>query len=103
MPAATPDDLFAYLDRLGIAHETVRHEPVFTVAESAHLKAGVPGAHSKNLFLKDRKGRLFLMVAEHATAIDLKRLHEAIGARRGASPSGRRSCSPRPWASCRAR
>ncbi len=80
MPAATPDDLFAYLDRLGIAHETVRHEPVFTVAESSHIKAGVPGAHSKNLFLKDRKGRLFLMVAEHATAIDLKRLHEAIGA-----------------------
>ena len=81
MPAAaTPDDLFAYLDRLAIAHETVRHEAVFTVADSAHVKAGIPGAHAKNLFLKDRKGRLFLMVAEHATAIDLKRLHETVGA-----------------------
>lgn len=78
MPAATPDDLFACLDRLGIAHETVRHEAVFTVAESAKIKAEIPGAHSKNLFLKDRKGRLFLMVAAHDTAIDLKRLHETI-------------------------
>lgn len=80
MPAATPDDLFAYLDRLGITHDTVRHEAVFTVAQSAHVTAPIPGAHSKNLFLKDRKGRLFLMVAEHGTAIDLKRLHETIGA-----------------------
>ncbi len=80
MPPVTPDDLFAYLDRLGIAHETVRHEAVFTVAESAHIKTGIPGAHSKNLFLKDRKGRLFLMVAEQATEIDLKHLHETIGA-----------------------
>lgn len=80
MPAATPEDLFAYLDGLGIAHETMRHEALFTVAQSAHVKAAIPGAHAKNLFLKDRKGRLFLMVAEHGTAIDLKRLHETVGA-----------------------
>lgn len=80
MPTATPDDLFAYLDRLGISHETVRHEAVFTVAESAHVKGVIPGVHAKNLFLKDRKGRLFLMVAGHETAIDLKRLHESVGA-----------------------
>lgn len=76
----TPDDLFDRLRTLAIETETHHHEAVFTVAESAHLKAGMPGAHSKNLFLKDRKGRLFLVVAEHGTAIDLKRLHEPLEA-----------------------
>jgi Ala-tRNA(Pro) deacylase len=53
---------------------------VFTVAESRSIKAAIPGGHSKNLFLKDRKGRLFLVVARDETRIDLKRLHETIGA-----------------------
>jgi Ala-tRNA(Pro) deacylase len=80
MPAATPSDLFAYLERLGIATETVEHAPVFTVAESRAIKAAIPGGHSKNLFLKDRKDQLFLVVARDEAQIDLKRLHEAIGA-----------------------
>jgi Ala-tRNA(Pro) deacylase len=80
MPAASPSDLFAYLAGLGIAAETLAHAPVFTVAESRSLKAEIPGGHSKNLFLKDRKDRLFLVVARDETRIDLKRLHEAIGA-----------------------
>ena len=79
MPA-TPSDLFAYLDKLGITTETVAHAPVFTVAESRAIKETIPGGHSKNLFLKDRKDRLFLVVARDETRIDLKRLHEAIGA-----------------------
>jgi Ala-tRNA(Pro) deacylase len=80
MPAATPSDLFAYLYTLGIRTETVKHAPVFTVAESRGIKAAIPGGHSKNLFLKDRKDRLFLVVARDETRIDLKRLHEPIGA-----------------------
>lgn len=76
----TPRDLFAFLDRLGIATDTQEHEAVFTVAQSAPVKAAIPGAHAKNLFLKDRKGKLFLVVARDETAIDLKRLHERIGA-----------------------
>jgi Ala-tRNA(Pro) deacylase len=80
MSPATPADLFAFLERLGIAAETAEHAPVFTVAESRSVKAAIPGGHSKNLFLKDKKGRLFLVVARDETAIDLKRLHEAIGA-----------------------
>jgi Ala-tRNA(Pro) deacylase len=80
MPTATPDDLFAYLQNLGIDTETFEHAPVFTVAESRSIKAAIPGGHSKNLFLKDRKDRLFLVVAKDETRIDLKRLHEAIGA-----------------------
>src|SRR3712207_770355 len=80
MAAAAPPDLFAFLDTLGIAAETAEHAPVFTVAESRSIKAAIPGGHSKNLFLKDRKDRLFLVVARDETRIDLKRLHEVIGA-----------------------
>lgn len=78
--AAEPSDLFAKLDELGIAADTHEHEAVFTVEQSRPVKQAIPGAHSKNLFLKDKKGRLFLVVARDETAIDLKRLHEQIGA-----------------------
>lgn len=76
----TPSELIERLHHLGIAAETHEHPAVFTVAESRPVKDAIPGAHSKNLFLKDRKARLFLVVAKDDTAIDLKRLHEAIGA-----------------------
>lgn len=46
MPAS-PDDLFAYLDQLGIAHATTWHEAMFTVEQSSALKADMPGAHTK--------------------------------------------------------
>lgn len=80
MPHLSPAQLLERLATLGIATETVEHPPVFTVAESASIKAAIPGAHSKNLFVKDKKGRLFLITAKGETAIDLKRVHEAIGA-----------------------
>jgi Ala-tRNA(Pro) deacylase len=76
----SPQALLDHLDALGIAAETFEHEPVFTVAESRPVKARIPGAHSKNLFVKDKKGRLFLITAKDETPIDLKRTHEAIGA-----------------------
>jgi Ala-tRNA(Pro) deacylase len=73
-------ELFALFDRLGIKTTTHEHEAVFTVAESKHVKESIPGGHTKNLFLKDKKGRLFLVVALGSAVIDLKRLHETIGA-----------------------
>lgn len=73
-------ELLARLDALGIAHATVDHPPLRTVAESRELRGALPGGHAKNLFLKDRKGRLFLVVAEEDAVIDLKRIHERIGA-----------------------
>src|SRR5258708_31048966 len=78
--SATPDDLFAYLDRLGIAHATVTHAPAFTVEEARALRGRVAGAHTKNLFLKDKKGALFLVVALEEAAIELKSLHRRLGA-----------------------
>jgi Ala-tRNA(Pro) deacylase len=78
--SATPDDLFAFLDKLGIATKTVSHAALFTVAQSQALRGSIEGGHTKNLFLKDKKGRLFLVVAAEDAAIDLKRLHALIGA-----------------------
>ncbi len=75
-----PDELLAYLDSLGIAHQTVRHPPVFTVEEARALRGQVPGGHTKNLFLRDKKGALFLVVAPENAAIELKSLHRALGA-----------------------
>ena len=79
MPA-TSADLFAVLDRLGIAHKTVTHPPLFTVEQSRALRGTIPGGHTKNLFLKDKKDALFLVVAPEDAAIDLKSLHRLLGA-----------------------
>jgi Ala-tRNA(Pro) deacylase len=78
--SASPDDLFAYLDRLGIAHPTVTHPPVFTVEEAQTLRGQVAGAHTKNLFLKDKKDALYLVVALEEAAIELKSLHRRLSA-----------------------
>jgi hypothetical protein len=81
MPAS-PEDLFAYLDTLGIAHPTVTHKAAFTVEDARALRGEIAGGHTKNLFLKDKKDALFLVVA----------LEDA----------GRRSCWQRHLASSRA-
>ena len=75
-------DLFDFLDRHGIAHRTVEHPPVFRVEEGREIKAALPGGHTKNLFLKDAKDRLWLVCALGDTRVDLKRLHHAIGSAR---------------------
>ncbi len=76
----TPDELFAALDRLGILHSTVSHPPLFTVEESQGLRGTIPGGHTKNLFLKDKKSALFLVTAPEDAAIELKSLHRRLGA-----------------------
>src|SRR5882762_6007936 len=78
--AATPAALFATLDRLGIAHPPVGHPPLFTVEQSRSLRGGIAGGHTKNLFLKDKKGALFLVTAPEDAAIELKSLHRLLGA-----------------------
>ena len=79
MPAS-PDDLIAYLAALGIKTTTVEHPPLHSVEDSRALRGDIPGGHTKNLFVKDKKNRLFLLVSSETTAIDLKRVHEKIGA-----------------------
>ena len=79
MPAARPEDLFARFDKVGIAHRTHQHRPIFTVEEGADLKASLPGGHSKNLFLKDKKGGLWLLSALSDSAIDLNAVSKLLG------------------------
>jgi len=76
----TPDELFAALDRLGIMHTTVKHPPLFTVEQSRTLRGQIPGGHTKNLFLRDKKYDLYLVVALEDAAIKLKGLHRLLGA-----------------------
>ncbi|HVZ99901.1 MAG TPA: prolyl-tRNA synthetase associated domain-containing protein [Caulobacterales bacterium] len=82
MSTARPEELFAYLDRIGVAHRTIPHRPVFTVDEGRDLKASMPGGHSKNLFLKDKRGALFLLCALGETKIDLNAVSKLVGAGR---------------------
>jgi Ala-tRNA(Pro) deacylase len=79
---ASPAELFALLDRLGIAYRTVEHPPLFTVEQSRRLRGTIPGGHTKNLFLADKKGALFLIVALEDSSVDLKRLHRRLDAGR---------------------
>jgi Ala-tRNA(Pro) deacylase len=76
----TPDELLAFLDGLGISVSTVRHPPLFTVAESQSLRGEIAGGHTKNLFLKDKKGAYFLVTVEEEAVVDLKTIHTLIGA-----------------------
>jgi Ala-tRNA(Pro) deacylase len=78
--AATPADLFAFLDRLGIAHPTVTHPAVFSVEEARTLRGQIAGGHTKNLFLRDKRGTLFLVTALEDAVIELKSLHRRLGA-----------------------
>ena len=79
MPA-TRQDLDAYLAALGIKTTSYEHPPLHTVEESRALRGTIPGGHTKNLFLKDRKDALFLVTTGEEAVIDLKRIHEIIGA-----------------------
>jgi Ala-tRNA(Pro) deacylase len=76
----TPEDLFAFLDTLSIHTTTTTHPPLYTVAESQALRGSIPGGHTKNLFVKDRKGAFFLLTVEEDATVDLKTIHHVIGA-----------------------
>lgn len=80
-PPANRADLFAVLDVLGISHKTINHPPTFTVAESAKIKAEMPGGHTKNLFLADKAGNLALVSALAEAKVPVNKLHRALAAR----------------------
>src|SRR5262245_29038957 len=74
------DELFAFFDELGIGVRTITHPPLFTVADSQTLRGEIDGGHTKNLFLKDKKDNYFLVTAGEDAKIDLKSIHQKIGA-----------------------
>ncbi|WP_027169660.1 prolyl-tRNA synthetase associated domain-containing protein [Mesorhizobium sp. WSM3224] len=76
----TEAELNAFLADLGIAVSTVRHPPLFTVADSQALRGEIHGGHTKNLFLKDKKDNYFLVTVGEEAVVDLKQIHQLIGA-----------------------
>ena len=81
-PAFDRDCLLAWMAQNGVDQNTRDHPAVFRVEEGLELKAAMPGAHTKNLFLKDKKQRLWLISARQDTVIDLKRAPALIGSDR---------------------
>ena len=80
--SASRAELFAFLDAHGVAHATLEHAAVFRVGEAAPALEALPGGHSKNLFLEDHRGALWLISALQSTRIDLKALPAVIGSGR---------------------
>lgn len=78
----TPEKLLEALDDLGLKTSTLRHDAVFRVGEGEGIKDQLPGAHTKNLFLKDDKSKLWLISAEQSARINLKALPKVIGSGR---------------------
>ncbi|GAA4124161.1 prolyl-tRNA synthetase associated domain-containing protein [Aminobacter aganoensis] len=76
----TKAELFAFLETLGIAVQTHEHPPLYTVADSQALRGTIPGGHTKNLFLKDKKDSFFLVTVDEDADVDLKQIHHLIGA-----------------------
>ena len=78
--SATQEDLFALFDKLGVETTTRHHAAVFTVEENRAQRGELAGGHCKCLFLKDKKGALWLVVTLEDRAIDMKALRHVIGA-----------------------
>ena len=76
----TPEELFVVLDALGIPHRTIKHPPLFMVEQSRSLRGQIPGGHTKNLFLRDKRHALYLVAALEDAEIELKGLHRLLGA-----------------------
>lgn len=78
----SPEMLLDSLKALNISYELHHHEAVFTVAESDAIDAEIPGTHCRNLFLRDKKKKNFLLVLQNATDVDIKKLPEVLGSAR---------------------
>ena len=81
-PCPLPEPFFSRFERLRIRALNYSHPPVFTVTEGLPFKGDIPGGHTKNLFLKDKKDQIFLVTALQDTVINLKALHEPLGSGR---------------------
>lgn len=81
MPTS-PEELMAQLENMGIEFKLYHHEAVYTVEESEKVDAGIEGTPCRNLFLRDKKKKNFLVVLQHATEVDMKKLPSVIGSDR---------------------
>ena len=81
-PPASPERLFQRLRKLGIEAPPVRHPPVFTVEEAKQFRGEIEGCHTKSLFLRNKKGEMWLVSCAEDQAVDLKSLGQLLGAGR---------------------
>ena len=79
---ATAKELLDRLAELGLKTKTVEHPAVFTVEEAKSHRGELPGCHTKNLFLRDKKGVMWLVVCLEDRKVDLKALSEWLGSGR---------------------
>ena len=87
----TPDQLIVILDQLDIAHTTIKHPPMFTVAESKKLRiTPTRGSYTKNLFLRNKKGSMWLITCSEDRRLDLPSLADRLQAGRLSFGSGDR-------------
>lgn len=77
----TPDELMELLGDLGMSTRTRKHPALFTVEDGIEIKKTIPGGHTKNLFVKDKKGNYFLIIAGDQAKIPMNRIHQLVGAR----------------------
>jgi Ala-tRNA(Pro) deacylase len=80
MMISTEDELLRYLDRLGIDYQRFEHPPVFTCEQADLVRPGLPGVSTKNLFLRDKQKRFYLVMTACEKKLDLKKLGQALGA-----------------------
>lgn len=78
LPPTTPEALFEVFQDIDIQYENHHHDPIFTVEEGVDLKKKIPGTHCRNLFLRDKKKRMFLVVLANETQVDIKILQKAL-------------------------
>jgi Ala-tRNA(Pro) deacylase len=78
----TREALLERLSGLGIEARTVAHPPVFTVDEAKAVRRGLPGAHTKSLFVRDKKGAMWLIVALEDRPVDLAAVADMLGHKR---------------------
>ncbi len=76
--AATAEQVLAALTELGIEHQTEQHTALYTVEDAKTVSYDKPGAHTKNLFLRNKKGRMFLLVVEQDRQVDLRALRDTL-------------------------
>lgn len=76
------DALLAMLDAEGIAHHTVDHAPMWTVEDAKAIRAPSPHGHTKNLFVRNKKGRMWLLTLHEDRQVDMKTMGALIGTNR---------------------
>ncbi len=74
-----PDFVREYLAQHAIDYDYYEHEPIFTVEEGEHVKETVPGTHTKNLFLTNKKGTFFLVSVESTKRLAINAFRKMVG------------------------